>query len=324
MKLLTIGTSLITRRFLDAVKQVKGVEHVAVYSRSLEKAREFVSGVHHFDNLDEALNSDVFDTVYIASPNSLHYSQAKQALLANKHVICEKPFVSTKDQLIELIEIASSRELFLFEAITTLHLPNYQIIKENLDRVGQVKIINCNFSQYSSRYQLYMEKQQTNIFDPAFDGGALRDINVYNIHFVLGLFGMPESYTYYANRGYNKVDTSGVLLLQYKDFVGVLIGAKDSSSESYGIIQGESGTIEVSDSSLGRCQKVEFRGHIMDNQKEAQVETLSIDQTHHMSYELEVFKEMVETRDFMSRDQYLNHSLNVVEILEKAGEYDQS
>ncbi len=324
MKILTIGTSWITSRFLEAIDLVDRVQHVAIYSRSLEKAKAFKEDCVYFDDLDEALNSDIFDTVYIASPNSLHYPQAKQALLANKHVICEKPFVSTKEQLIELIEIASSNELFLFEAITTLHLPNYQIIKENLNRVGKAKLINCNFSQYSSRYQRYLDGQQTNIFDPKFDGGALRDINVYNIHFVLGLFGMPESYHYYANRGYNQVDTSGVLLLQYKDFVGVLIGAKDSSSESYGIIQGELGTIEVSDSSLGRCQKVKFMGHIMDNQQEVQVETLSVDQKHHMSYELEVFRDMVENKDYMTRDKYLNHSLKVVEILEKAGKYDQS
>lgn len=322
MKLLTIGTSMITHRFLEAVKLVSGVSHVAAYSRDLEKTKVF-DQVVGFDNLDEALNSSLIDTVYIASPNTLHYPQAKAALLAGKHVICEKPFVSTVEQLEELSGIAKEKNLFLFEAITTLHLPNYQIIKDNLHKVGQVKIINCNYSQYSSRYTQYLNHEVTNIFDPKFDGGAMRDINIYNLHFVMGLFGIPNNYKYYANRGFNQVDTSGILMLEYDDFHAVLIGSKDSSSESYGLIQGELGTIKVSDSSLGRCEKITFSTHIMDNQNQESSTIISIKQDMHMSYELSTFKEIIDQRDYDRRDQLLHHSLEVMKILEVVSQYEK-
>lgn len=311
MKILTIGTSFITERFIDAIKEVEGAELAMVYSRSLEKAQNFVEGVKGIADLDAALASDEFDTVYVASPNTIHYEQSKKALLAGKHVICEKPFVSNVEQLKELIQIAKEKDLFLFEAITTIHLPNFHLIKENLKRVGEVRLVNCNFSQFSSRYPLYKAGERVNIFDPAFDGGALRDINVYNIHFTVGLFGEPQRYQYFANRGYNGVDTSGVLMMDYGTFKAVLIACKDSVSEYYGLIQGDEGTIKVHGASLGRLEHADFTAV-----KSEVVERLSIKQAHHMSYELRDFKEIIEKRDFAERDRLFEHSLKVLEIIE--------
>lgn len=320
MKVLTIGTSLITEKFITALKLVEGTELMAVYSRDLDKAKDFsqkMGAPYFFNDLEEALQSELIDTVYIASPNTVHFSQAKQALLANKHVLCEKPFTSTKAQLQELIEIASTKNLMLMEAITTLHLPNFRMIQEKVMEIGDIKIINANFSQLSSRYNVYKEGIVTNIFDPQFDGGALRDINVYNIHFTTYLFGKPQNVIYYPNRGYNKVDTSGILILDYGDFKAVLIGSKDSSSESYGLIQGDEKTIKVHSSSLGRCLKVSLINPITDAGDSGESD-ISIQQDNHMTYEIKAFRDMIKNQDVELRDHYLQHSLLVLEILEKA------
>ena len=53
----------------------------------------------------------------------------------------------------------------------------------------------CNYSQYSSRYDAYLEGDITHSFDPAYYGGSLYDINVYNIHYCVGLFGEPKDAT---------------------------------------------------------------------------------------------------------------------------------
>lgn len=52
------------------------------------------------------------------------------------------------------------------------------------------------------------------------------DINVYNLHLVVGMFGRPDSYHYMPNI-MNNVDTSGILVLNYPTFKAVCIGAKD-------------------------------------------------------------------------------------------------
>ena len=53
------------------------------------------------------------DTVYIASPNSLHFEQAKQAILAKKNVIVEKPAFSTPDEMAEIIELANKNRVYI-------------------------------------------------------------------------------------------------------------------------------------------------------------------------------------------------------------------
>ena len=99
LKLGIIGTSSISHHFLDAAHTSGKFQLSAVYSRKIETAEKFVEqyqGVKLFDQLNDFFN-DSFEVVYIASPNSLHFSQAKISLVAGKHVILEKPAV-TKPQ----------------------------------------------------------------------------------------------------------------------------------------------------------------------------------------------------------------------------------
>src|SRR5699024_6603330 len=102
MKIATIGTGCIVERFLDAVGQEEGVECYGVYSRTGGKARqradEFGIGMT-FTDMDKMMDDTNYDTVYVASPNSLHYDYVKRALENGKHVICEKPFTSTLREL---------------------------------------------------------------------------------------------------------------------------------------------------------------------------------------------------------------------------------
>jgi len=115
MKIATIGTGFIVERFLDAVRQVEGAECYGVYSRTEEKARlladEFQIGMT-FTDMDGMMEDGNYDTVYVASPNSLHYDYVKRALENGKHVICEKPFTSTLRELEELIALSKKKGLF--------------------------------------------------------------------------------------------------------------------------------------------------------------------------------------------------------------------
>ena len=71
----------------------------------------------------------------------------------------------------------------------------------------------------------------------------MNDLNVYNINIVIGLFGEPLTTAYYANRGHNGIDTSGTMVLSYPTLTATCTAAKDSSSPSFTIIQGEKGWI---------------------------------------------------------------------------------
>ena len=86
-------------------------------------------------------------------------------------------------------------------------------------------MVQCNFSQYSSRYHDFCAGKVWPSFDPACAGGALMDLGVYNVSYVVGLFGSPNKVHYAANitRG---IDTSGVLTMEYRSFKAVSINAK--------------------------------------------------------------------------------------------------
>ena len=60
-----------------------------------------------YGSFEEMLADPDIDVVHLATPHLLHYSQAKAALLAGKHVLCEKPLAITSVESAELVEIAA-------------------------------------------------------------------------------------------------------------------------------------------------------------------------------------------------------------------------
>lgn len=308
MKIGTIGTGVIVETFLNALQEAQNAACTAVYSRNEETARKFADKFQIrqiYTDYERMLADDNVDFIYVASPNSLHYDYALRALQKGKNVICEKPFTSTVEETVTLIELAKRNNLFLFEAITTIHFPNYLKIKELLPSIGDLKIVQCNYSQYSSRYDKLMAGEVTNVFDPAFSGGSLMDINIYNLHFVIGLFGEPGQVIYMANRADNGIDTSGIALLKYDGFVCECVGAKDSYSPSSAVIQGTKGYIKIQ-SPPHECRSFEVGiGDRIETYNEQQI-------YNRMAYEVIAFDKMYSHGDFQKCHELLDHSLRVI------------
>ena len=132
IRLGTIGSGVIVRSILDCVQQTEGVHLEAVYSRTEDTGRSLADdygAARVYTGLAAFLADSEVDVVYIATPNLLHYEQVKGALLAGKHVICEKPFCTRGDQARELLELGMELRLFLVEAVPTPFLPNFPVLK---------------------------------------------------------------------------------------------------------------------------------------------------------------------------------------------------
>ena len=245
----SIGSGFIVHNIMDHVQNTDGMRLVAVYSRSQETGEKLackyrVSKV--YTDIDLFLHDEEINFVYIASPNSLHYEQAKKALLAGKNVICEKPCCTSASYAKELIQLAREKNLIFVDAVPTAFLPNLEIIKRELPKIGRVKLVLCNYSKYSSRYDQVLAGEIPNVFNPQYAGGCLMDINFYNVYFTMSLFGKPNSYKYYPNIYGDLVDTSGIMIMQYDGFVGQCAGAKDTWGENAVQIQGEKGYMYIS------------------------------------------------------------------------------
>ncbi len=309
MKIGTIGTGFIVDAFLAAVDSTDEAVCTAMYSRKQETAKTLADKYEIstiYTSLDELFEDNEVEVVYVASPNSLHYYHAKQALEHGKHVICEKPFTSTVKELDTLIALAKQKNLMLFEAITTIHLPNFQLVKENLHKLGQIKLVQCNYSQLSSRYNALLAGETPNVFNPEFSGGSLVDINIYNLHFVMNLFGTPDQISYTANKHANGIDTSGVLVLNYPDFIAECAGAKDTNSMNFALIQGEKGYIHVENGANG-CRRV------LLHTGTSKVELNSQTTTNNLYYELVAFKDIFNRKDYDQCYQLLDYSHSVLE-----------
>jgi len=248
MKLGIIGSGMIVQEFLPKLKEIEGIEIVALQGRkSSRKQVEALckeNGVEHAVYDFESLCKTGIDTVYIAVPNFLHFTYCRQAILAGMNVIVEKPATSNLKEIQCLGRLVKEKKLFLFEAVTTLYFRNFKKIQEWLPRIGTIKIVQSQYSQYSRRYDAFRNGETLPVFDPAKSGGAMMDLNLYNLHLVMGLFGEPTEAKYYANmeRG---IDTSGILVMQYPDFQAFCLGAKDSSGMRQAMIQGTEGCIRT-------------------------------------------------------------------------------
>ena len=253
-----VGTGSIAHTMAKEFARLTTMPVVAVYSRSADTGIAMAHEFHIpkvYTEYDKMLADPEVELVYIATPNSLHFEQAKAALLAGKHVLCEKPIVPTVAQLDELLTLTKERRLHLLEAITTIDHPNYGLAKLFAKEIGSIKTVSCTFCQYSSRYDAFMNGQTPPVFDPAYCGGALMDLNIYNIYFIVGIFGDPKAIHYYPNRHANGIDTSGILILEYPDFVCQCTAAKDSSAHNSAQIIGSDGNILIEPGS-NNCQKL--------------------------------------------------------------------
>lgn len=262
------------------------------------------------ESFEELLESGI-DFVYIALVNSVHFEYAKRALEAGVNVLLEKPFCSTAAQAEELTVYAIRNGRFLFETISNIYQPAWALVKEKLPLIGQVKLFQADFSQYSSRYEAYLSGEVSASFNPACEGGTLRDINVYNLHLAVDLFGAPEEVIFRSNRGYNGVDTSGTVLLKYPELLAICTAAKDSGNPSGVTIQGDKGWIRVDGmpnilAEVQVCEKGKNPERFSPNRFASR-----------LSHQFEFFRDAFLSGDHAAMIERLEHSLLVMETLDR-------
>lgn len=316
MKLAIVGAGMIVKDFLTMINSIPSIKLQAIVGvendlATMNELKEKHGIQAVFTDLNNCLETADIDTVYVAVPNHLHFSIAKQALLSGKHVICEKPFTLSLKELEELEELAISNNLILLEAITNQYLTNYEQIKKSISEIGELKVIECNYSQYSSRYDAFKKGDILPAFNPKFGGGALLDINIYNIHFIVGLLGSPNEVIYSANIK-RDVDTSGILLLSYDNTKVICIGSKDSTAPIKTIIQGDEGSVVVN----GPTNVIDNFDFIMNKEK-----PINIDKkvnSHRMFEEFKKFEEVIDNKDYDFAQTMMTHSKKVMAVVDQA------
>ena len=250
MNFAIIGTNFITDWLLEAAELCPEFNLYAVYSRTIERAREYAAkygAKQIFTSLEDLCSCNEIDAVYIASPTACHYQQAITCMNAGKHVLCEKPIASNLTELESMLKTAKENNVVLLEAMRPEFSPVLKTIKKTMESLGTIRHVSFYFSKYSTRYGKFLSGEYVNAFDTNMSNSALTDLGCYCVHLLLRLFGMPDKIQSSGVNFTNGYGAAGAFLAGYETMIAVVSYSKVSDTHNYCEIQGEEGTIQFYD-----------------------------------------------------------------------------
>lgn len=283
------------------------IEAYAIASRSLEKAQQFAEKWHFtkaYGSYEEMVEDAEIDLVYIATPHSEHYENAKLCIGHGQSVLVEKAFTANAEQAKELIKLAREKGVFLAEAIWTRYMPGLPMIREIIEsgRIGEVDSVEADFLVPISKVK--------RLHDPALAGGALLDLGVYALTFASMFMGDDIVSTKSRCLKYETgVDATNHMELTYRDGrQAFLRTSMVSGHKNEGKINGTKGYIAVSN--LNNLEKIE----VFDRDGQLQ-ETLVPPQLVN-GYEYEVLACMKAIEEGLAECAEMPHD-EIVEIMEQ-------
>lgn len=246
MKFGIIGTNFVVDNFMASAKLIENLEVVAVCDNIKEAADSFAekySIPQVFYDYKEMADKNLMDAVYVAVPNSLHHDISVYYLQQGIHVLCEKPFASNYKETVNMFDVARENNVFIMEAIIPVQTPNFQAVKENLDKLGPIRRAVLAYGKYSSRYDAYREGTVMNAFKNELSNGSMMDIGVYCLYDAIALFGKPERVQANAVMLESGVDGLGSAILSYPEMEVVILHSKITDMAPMIDIEGEDGTM---------------------------------------------------------------------------------
>jgi len=262
IKLSIVGTNWISKSFLDSALKIGEYEFFALYSRTEQTATTFCEGKFSpliATDFDAFVNLSDLEMVYIASPNSLHFQQAKKLVKKGISIIVEKPAFSNVKEFNEIVALSKKYDALIFEAARHVYEENFRILKENLRNIGEVIGGRLAYMKYSSRYDQVLAGEKPNIFSLDYSGGALMDLGIYLIYAALELFGKPSSHKYFCQKITTGVDGIGTILFRYDTFDLTMQTGKIADASSLVEIYGSKGTLHAN--SMEDIDNIWINGH---------------------------------------------------------------
>jgi len=231
-----IGPGRFAQEFAGELVGIERVRPVAVASRDLSKAESFASRFGHekaYGSYDELFADEAVEIVYIVVPHVFHAAIAKEAILAGKAVLCEKPLTPGPETTRELVSLAQERGVFLMEAMKTGFLPAIRKAKAWIDegRIGEPKLAQADFC-FSGPTD-----QKDRLMNPDLGGGAVLDVGIYPLHLTRFLLGEVESISAVGSLAETGVEDSVAMISRH------LSGASSAMTCSFRTDEAMSATI---------------------------------------------------------------------------------
>jgi predicted dehydrogenase len=190
-----IGTGFGQAVHIPALQYHAQTKAIAIYHRDLAKARQIAESqclAYGYDSLAKLLDNPEIEAVTIASPPFLHFEMAREAILAGKHVLLEKPMTLRVEKTIELYHLAQQRGVTVMPDFEFRFVPAWQYVAELLEQriLGQLKLIKVDWlvgsrANPNRAWNWYAQREK--------GGGALGALASHTFDYLHWFFGPAHS-----------------------------------------------------------------------------------------------------------------------------------
>jgi predicted dehydrogenase len=233
---------------IAGIRKAARSEMVAVASRDADRAKRYAAERRipkPYGSYEEMLSDPDIDAVYISLPNTLHRQWAVEAADAGKHVLCEKPLVTTLSDYKLLEDAVRKNRIVLFEAFMYQHHPQTRKALELVKGGALGELLHIN-----SWYDYYLpDEEQDNIrLKRETAGGSLWDVGVYpnSMAITMALAGAPVEVRAVTRYEGTEVDSSSYSVLTFSNGVIAHVAASIKSPFREGVhIVGKEGFLSI-------------------------------------------------------------------------------
>lgn len=305
-----IGAGDIAHAMAGTVTKMENINMYAIASRSLEKSNAYKEQYNMekaYGSYEELVNDENVDVVYIATPHSFHYEQAKLCLEHGKHVLCEKAFTINAKQAREIIEIAKEKGLFLGEAMWTRFMPLVKRMKQMINEgaIGHLEGMHANLN--------FPMLQKERLIKRELAGGALLDVGIYPLTIASVAMGDDiESINVTSILTEDGVDKKGQYSIIYKDGqLADLNSGMSSFSDGNATIYGTDGMMILEGVNCPRGLKV------FDNQWNLVGDYKPEGMITGYEYEVEAMIKAIENKKTCCDEIDHNQTIKMMELMDK-------
>lgn len=260
-----IGAGHIAEKAARTLAQMDGFQCLAIGSRSLEKAQAFAARLsipRAYGSYEDLLQDPDIGLVYIATPHSCHFENARDAILEGKPCLVEKSFMMNAVEAATILALAREKGIFIAEAMWPRYMPVRAIAREVLASgvIGKPLMLTASLA--------YDVSEKERVLRPELGGGALLDLGVYLLNFVRMYCDSPiRDLSTSCIRAATGVDASEVITFIHEDGTLSSVQASGfSQGANEGVIAGTTGYLVFDDLINPTCLRICRKRHIIERE----------------------------------------------------------
>jgi len=286
-------------------------EVVAIASRSQQKADESakmfnIEGIGSYDDL--LLLNDI-DAVYIPLPTGMHHEWILKSLNAGKHVFSEKSFTQNIEETKEIIELAKSKELCVFENFMFPYHSQFEKVFELIEKgaIGELRVLRSSFGFPPFDVESNIRYKED------LGGGALLDAGAYTLMAAQLFLGKNlEILSSDLNEWGREVDFHGAIMLKNAEgVIGQLAFGFENFYQNNIELWGTEGKITVNRAFTAAPGFEPF----ITLEQQGVDETIKLAADNHYEKILLSFAEAIHSKNFSKQfDQILNQSKLISDV----------